>query len=886
MPAISCPHCRKAISAPAAAEGRKAKCPHCGKGLVVRARSSPKKPEPARRLARPRSFWLLTTAVLILLGSAIGLFYLPRDSRSAKDIAWAPETKFFPPESPAQKPSENTSDTRPEPKPASADTPSVPLVEQVADLMSRLNAMRKAAKLSAVTVDADLSRGCQAHADYIAANRDHPKLRTAAAFQDEDPALPGYSQDGKKAARASLLAFAEPNTALDLWIGRLNSRPPLLHPNLERIGVAASRSASGEWISVLDATRGHAVVSVAYPAADQKNVPLNFSGGPEAANLVAGFPISLQFSTGHMLAAVDAVLTDERGNRVAVLVSTPEQPLPGVTRPGLIGMIPKQPLAGKSTYHVRIAGQRGERPFVKQWEFATEDDGDESGERATAMLERLNRVRRQAELPPVELDDDLSRGCRLHAKYLALNARHPKVLGMGAHDEHADLPGFTPEGARAGKASDIAMGDQDPIDALEGWMATLYHRVPLLEPKLSKVGFGCARGDKLGWVTVLDVANGRDKGLRPHPVFWPVDGQTDVPLEFPPGGETPNPILDDKSGRAGYPITAFFPHQSPLFKAQATLEDAKGQRVECWFSSPDAPANPKIDKSFQGTTICLIPKEPLRPSGTYRVSLTGEQLGAAWRKSWTFTTAKAGMSPSEAVQRAADRINRARQAAGLPAVRVDVELSRRCQNQADRLASERSAADVKPPGKGDAAPSPAAVGTNAVYLRAPQPTTQIDDLLGTLQRRSFLLEPRLRRIGLGCAFEVGRGWINVLDLNSGQDDGEPIVFPANHQERVPVQGRDRLPDDPKSFAGFPISVWVPGRPTIRNVRATLLEASGKTVDIWLSTPDAPFELGVRQPNVIGIHPRVPLRPGRVYSVNVTADIDGAEWRYGGRFATE
>src|SRR5207247_685687 len=112
--------------------------------------------------------------------------------------------------------------------------------------------------------------------------------------------------------------------------------------------------------------------------------------------------------------------------------------------------------------------------------------------------------------------------------------------------------------------SDIGIGDYEPIDAVDGWMATLYHRVPILEPNLKTIGFGCARGQRQGWVTVLNVGSGKDKAPRPRPVFYPMPDQAGVPVHFPISGEEPNPIPEDKTGRAGYPITAFFPREEPL----------------------------------------------------------------------------------------------------------------------------------------------------------------------------------------------------------------------------------------------------------------------------------------------------------------------------------
>ena len=106
------------------------------------------------------------------------------------------------------------------------------------------------------------------------------------------------------------------------------------------------------------------------------------------------------------------------------------------------------------------------------------------------------------------MDAGLSRGCALHADYVARNLDHPKVQGLGIHEEDASLPGATPLGAKAGKAAVIAV-ITDPVDSIDGWMATLYHRIPLLDPHLKRLGYGQALHPTRGWVTVLDASSGK-----------------------------------------------------------------------------------------------------------------------------------------------------------------------------------------------------------------------------------------------------------------------------------------------------------------------------------------------------------------------------------------
>ncbi len=104
------------------------------------------------------------------------------------------------------------------------------------------------------------------------------------------------------------------------------------------------------------------------------------------------------------------------------------------------------------------------------------------------------------------MDAALSRGCRLHAKYLVVNEDR---AGLIAGNEDAKYPEATPEGARAAKAGLVAQGVADPAETVDPWMNTFYHRIPILAPELRKVGFGCAPYPNGSWATVLDVQIGK-----------------------------------------------------------------------------------------------------------------------------------------------------------------------------------------------------------------------------------------------------------------------------------------------------------------------------------------------------------------------------------------
>jgi hypothetical protein len=202
------------------------------------------------------------------------------------------------------------------------------------------------------------------------------------------------------------------------------------------------------------------------------------------------------------------------------------------------------------------------------------------------------------------------------------------------HKEDPNLPGYTKEGAKAGAAAVIYPAG-DAATAIDGWMATLFHRIPMLDPQLGRIGIGFAKGGPYGGFLVVDTIQGRDGKPAAKPVLYPADGQENVPLKFT--RELPDP-LPEKGKEAGYPITAGFPLNVPVKDVTGSLRTADGTEVEVWLSTPEKPA--KDQKNFQRNTVCLIPQAPLAPATTYTVSLQGKVSQKAWSQKWTFTTGK------------------------------------------------------------------------------------------------------------------------------------------------------------------------------------------------------------------------------------------------------
>jgi hypothetical protein len=243
----------------------------------------------------------------------------------------------------------------------------------------------------------------------------------------------------------------------------------------------------------------------------------------------------------------------------------------------------------------------------------------------------VDRYRADVGLSPVNLDAKLSKGCMEHAEYMRLNKDSDAMVGLNAHRQRPNLPGASAEGAACGVAADLFFQVSDLDVAVDGWMATLYHRRPILTPSLERIGVGYAKLRDGSYMAALMFADGNGPVSPKWPVAYPADNERGVPLEF--GDEVPNPIPGGV--RAGYPITIQFPPYDKLTQVRASLVDEKGKDVAYYLSDPEHPAMATFG---QWGVVSLIPKLPLRAESRYqvRVDATWNGKPGTWR--WSFTT--------------------------------------------------------------------------------------------------------------------------------------------------------------------------------------------------------------------------------------------------------
>ncbi len=247
--------------------------------------------------------------------------------------------------------------------------------------------------------------------------------------------------------------------------------------------------------------------------------------------------------------------------------------------------------------------------------------------RAQLNALRAKALPAQLKLPAVEFDPQLAPGCRAHAEYLALNP------GLGekypdAHTETADRPGYSTAGVWAAMHSVIGPTQETAQATLQQWMASFYHRLPLLDPGLVRIGFGANKQ-----YTVVDALSLRRPLDQPWIVVWPHEDMAKVPLNCV--GEVPSPVPGVDPATLGYPITVQLGPDEPTDPGQGLqLTLYLGDKpVDCWLTGPEKPLNPEL---VPVRSWAALPKQPLKAGQRYTV--VAEWVGSTRKKVWSFRT--------------------------------------------------------------------------------------------------------------------------------------------------------------------------------------------------------------------------------------------------------
>jgi hypothetical protein len=187
------------------------------------------------------------------------------------------------------------------------------------------------------------------------------------------------------------------------------------------------------------------------------------------------------------------------------------------------------------------------------------------------VLDRLNYYRSLAGAPPLQLHPALLTAAQnhvtYHVTYLDLNINDDSANVYWPHGEVEGKPGYTGRwsGDRAMVSGypwsagwEVMSFDDDPIVSVDNLIATVFHRVTMLDPYMEYMGYGHGQVGS-GGADVIDFGHGTANTTRQQVIVYPADGQINVPVLWL-GGETPSPLPPDAPPSAvGYPITIHDP---------------------------------------------------------------------------------------------------------------------------------------------------------------------------------------------------------------------------------------------------------------------------------------------------------------------------------------
>lgn len=253
-------------------------------------------------------------------------------------------------------------------------------------------------------------------------------------------------------------------------------------------------------------------------------------------------------------------------------------------------------------------------------------DGD------TKAWEEIAVVRGKLGMGALDCNDAITKAAFGHSSYIVQNG------GALTHTQTAGKPGFTgvnfwdrmKAAGFTGPGSamfEVVHSLSDPHGAIlgeGGWINTLYHRIPFVSYGAKGYGFGASTK-----ASTIDFSSGGAKPAAGALATWPVDGDTAIWTTFRCASEVPNPLPGQTF--AGYPIS--LTASGALAITEHTVEgDAGALDHVLLMKGKDSTGLIPADQVY------LIPKAPLKASTKYTVKIAGTSGGAAFSKTWVFTT--------------------------------------------------------------------------------------------------------------------------------------------------------------------------------------------------------------------------------------------------------
>lgn len=256
---------------------------------------------------------------------------------------------------------------------------------------------------------------------------------------------------------------------------------------------------------------------------------------------------------------------------------------------------------------------------------------------AIAALNAVNTLRLASGSGCATMAEALNTSAQKHCEYYAANASDDMCVA----DPHSEVMscmsfyGASP-GDRMKKAgytygaSEVMAFQDDAAAAVAQWINSVWHRIPLLDPWTTELGYGHAT-----MCDTIDLGRG-----TPMPddtvVVYPYNGQTDVPTEFNGMYEGPMPPAPPTGWPSAAPVNVYAKNMM-ITDHVLTLDGDTTPIEHVWLTATDS--------NFLRNGVMMYANKPFTAMTKYRVRVKGSYVGGPLDLEWTFTTGAAPTWP-------------------------------------------------------------------------------------------------------------------------------------------------------------------------------------------------------------------------------------------------
>jgi uncharacterized protein YkwD len=254
---------------------------------------------------------------------------------------------------------------------------------------------------------------------------------------------------------------------------------------------------------------------------------------------------------------------------------------------------------------------------------------------------RLNEIRQAAGLGLLAQHAYVDQAAQAHANYLAQHNQIGHIESSSLAGWSGDTPPDRVQAAGYGSNTTyevVAAASMTGAGFVDNLASTPYHRGAMLGYRPVHAGVGYAKFSALsGYNLTIDLShNATNYQGAPgtQAAIWPANGATGIGRLMAP--ETPNPIPENGSARAGYPASVQVHESRTLTVDSFTITGPGGAPVD--VKVLDYATDPNLVALNMRFFAAALPRAQLAAGTTYSVSFRGRIDGISYSRDWTFTT--------------------------------------------------------------------------------------------------------------------------------------------------------------------------------------------------------------------------------------------------------